>query len=228
MIPLEVALERLLHKPSVLERFINEGPASLDVTAEDAAALAAIDPDELVRTARRIGEGILDVQHRGCGGLRTLYARTIAAHGEEGIAGAFLESTAFDAYRELPYAGVGCCVEEAFFRFVEAAGIGAAEVREAEFLLAMMRALAVCPDPEFTLPAEVRRAPGGFFAIGARGEPMLYAAVGGRLIVGPITPFLAALLAGADGEAAAREHGVAAEVLVAARAELVGLGLLAR
>ena len=104
-----------------------------------------------------------------------------------------------------------------------------ARVREEEFLTAMVKALLLSPRPAFTLPAEIRRAPAGHFALGTRGEPALYAAVQGRLLLGPLTPFLAALLdAPARAEEAAQRHGVSPAVREAACAELAALGLLAR
>lgn len=230
MITIDEALDRLLHRASVLAGFLERGPAALDVSAEDAAALAVIDRAELARTARRVREEVLARQHRGGGTLLTMFARTIAAYpgGPLRLAEAFLESRAFDGHREVPFAGVGCSLEEAFYRFAEAAEIGAAEEREAEFLAAMLRALAVNSRPDFVVPAEVRRAPAGFFAVGVRGEPTLFAALGGRFVTGTITPFLAELLlADGQGEAVARRHGVADGVLAASLEHLAGLGLVA-
>lgn len=231
MISLDVALDRLLHKPSVLAAFLARGPAALDVSPEDAAALATIDTAELASTARQILGSIFNSSQRGSGDLLALYPRTFAANAGtlEQLAAAFLESHAFDAYRDVPFAGAGCCSEEAFYRFAEERGLGEPAAREGEFLAAIIKALVVCPDPDFIVPAEVQRAPGGRFAVATRAEPTLYAALGGRYVTGPITPFLAELLRSPDAAAeVARRHGVATEVLVAALEHLAGLGLIAQ
>ena len=230
MISLDVALDRLLHKPSVLAAFLARGPAVLDVSPEDAAALATIDAAELADTAGRILATIFESSQRGSGDLLALYPRTFAAHDgtREQLAAAFLESRAFDGYRDVPFAGAGCCLEEAFYRFAEERGLGDPAVREGEFLAAIIRALVVSADPDFSVPAEVQRAPGGRFAVTTRGEPTLYAALGGRYVTGPITPFLAELLRAPDAAVeVARRHGVATEVLRASLEHLAGLGLIA-
>jgi hypothetical protein len=226
VISLDEALDRLLRREEVLAAFLVDGPGALDVSAEDAEALGAVDRGELARTARQIREQILIVQHRGCGSLRTLYTRTIAGADEAGLAAAFVGSEEYAGYRELPFAGPGVCLEEAFYRFAEARGLGEAEAREEEFLLAVVRALVMSPDPDFVVPGELRRAPGGYYAVSERGEPRLFAALGGRMVVGPITPFLADVLRG-DRAEAARRHGVDAEVLAVAVERFVALGLLA-
>jgi hypothetical protein len=139
-----------------------------------------------------------------------------------------MESEAFEAYREIPFAGQGRSLEEAFHRFCEAEGIGAPEEREDEFLAAMMKALLLSPDPDFALPPDVLASAGGFFAVGRRGAPKLYAAVSGRLVTGALTPFLAELLLSEDAPAAvAVRHGVSPAIRDAALAELGALGLLA-
>jgi len=94
----------------------------------------------------------------------------------------------------------------------------------------MMKGLLVSPSPTFTLPSCIRCVPAGFFAVTSRGAPALYAAVRGRLITGPLTPFLAELLTGDGGRAAApsqiaARHGVDAGVLSASLDRLRALGL---
>jgi hypothetical protein len=97
-------------------------------------------------------------------------------------------------------------LEEAFYRFCEYVGLGDPPVREDEWLTAQLRALALCPEPAFVVPAELRRAPRGWFAI-AGDPPVLYAALAGRAIRGTITPSIAAVLRGekAPDDALARE-----------------------
>jgi hypothetical protein len=76
--------------------------------------------------------------------------------------------------------------------------------------------LAVHPDPPFTLPDGFARSPTGWVAVGGTPEqPHLYAARGGDVLTGPITPLLANLLSGE----VVPEAG-------AARQQLVAMGLL--
>lgn len=236
MISIDVALDRLLHKPRVLAEFLARGPAALDLAPVDAEALVALDRDALVDVARQIRADLLRWRQRGSGGLLDLFPRTIAAHraarpDDDGLAAlveAFLDSPASDTHRELPFAGAGCSLEEAFYRFAEQAGLGDAATREEEFLAAIVRALAVSPRPDFLLPAEVRPASAGHFAITARSGPTLFAALAGRFVRGPITPFLAALLTSDEpAERVAGQHGVDTAVLAASVAHLAGLGLMA-
>lgn len=237
MISLDQALDRLLHRRSYREAFLAGHHALLDLAPADLAALATLDREQLRLSAEGVREDLLARVHRGSGGLRALYPRTLAAWREahpddddlRELLFTFMESAPFARYHELPFAGPGLCLEEAFHRFAEERALGDARVREDEFLTAMVKALLLSPRPAFTLPAEIRSAPAGHFALGTRGEPALYAAVQGRLLLGPLTPFLAALLdAPACAEEAAQRHGVSAAVLEAAQAQLAALGLLAR
>lgn len=236
MIGLDRALDRLLHCRSVREAFLAGRPDGLDLPAEDREALAGLDREALVREAESVREDLLHRRHRGSGGLPALYPRTLAAwtaaHPEDGglveLLSRFMESKAFDAYREVPFAGQGCCLEEAFHRFCEAEEIGTPAVREEEMLGAMMRALLLSPDPAFTVPGEIRRTAGGFFAVARRGaEPRLFAAISGRMIAGPLTPFLADLLTLDEPPAEiAACHAVAPAILDASLARLRDLGLV--
>ncbi|HVK70348.1 MAG TPA: hypothetical protein VM694_38105 [Polyangium sp.] len=234
MISLDQALDRLLHHRSYREAFLEGRVDELDVSEGDLRALQSIDPEQLRRTVERVRVDVVQRRHRGSGGLLTIYARTLDAwrathpedHELEELLASFLESPAFDAYRAHSHAGPGVCLEEAFFRFCDARGIGDGAVREAEFLTAMMKARLMSPRPDFTLPAEVRVVPEGVFAVGKRAGPTLYAAVRGKLVLGPITPFLAELLlSDEDPVEIARKHHVAAIVLQASLEHLAGLGL---
>jgi hypothetical protein len=71
-------------------------------------------------------------------------------------------------------------LEEALDRFCGYVGLGEPAVRQDEWLTAQLRALALCPEPAFTVPAALRRAPRGWFAIAGE-PPMLYAALAGEL-----------------------------------------------
>lgn len=234
MISLDQALDRLVHRLSYRQAFLQGQLHELDVAPEDLEALATLDRAELAQVAERVREDLLHRRHRGSGGLLTLYPRSIAAWREarpdDGdlteLVTAFMESDAFEAYHEIPFAGAGLSLEEAFFRFAEARGIGDPAVRQDEFFTGLMKALVVSPRPNFTLPASVRRAPKGFFVIAKLAEPMLYAAVSGRFVRGPLTPFLAELLTLAElpGDVA-RRHGVSDAALAASLEHLAQIGL---
>jgi hypothetical protein len=162
------------------------------------ARLAALDGGELDECAAAVRRMIAGRAHRGSGSLRAWYPRTIAAwlaaHPDDGALDAlltrFCASPASRAWREPD----GAALEEALYRFFDAAGVGDADVREDEFLGAIVRALAVTPRAAFVWPAEVRSAPGGCFAVTRAG--VLHAALDGRYVRGPVTPLIAALLRG--------------------------------
>ena len=237
MISLELALDRLLYKPSYRRAFVEGRLGALDLAPDDLASLMTVDRLELERAAARIERDLLNRQHRGCGALRAQYAKTIdawrRAHATDEdlrrLTGAFLESDAFEGYREMPSAeaSVGLSLEEAFFRFCEAKDIGDAAVREDEFLTAMAKALALSPSPAFHVPEAMRRCAQGYWAVGRRaGRPRLYAAVKGRLVVGAITPFVEELLLSRrDEREVARRHGVSEGALAESVEALRDLGL---
>ena len=234
MLTLDRVLARLVYKRSCRRDFI-EGRSVFDVPDEDRAALDAIDRDGLSELAERIAREVMTRRHSGSGALPNVFPRTIGAFVRaqpEGdalleLAYRFMDSSAFDGYRELPFCGIGWSLEEAFFRFCEAEDIGDSAVREEEFLGAMMKLLSVSPRAAVTLPPSISRTVRGFLSVTARGAPTLYAAVDGRIVVGKLTPFLADLLApGADGARVAAQHGVSLEVLGEAIARFRTLGIL--
>jgi hypothetical protein len=129
--------------------------------------------------------------YRGCGSVERWYPRTIARWRGDDLIASFCASNACRAWRE---DGHGICLEESLFRFFEDADVGEPEIREEEMLAAVVRALAVTPRARFVWPAAVRRAPGGCWAITRRN--VLHAALNGRYVTGPVTPLVAAVLAG--------------------------------
>lgn len=208
---LDHALDRLLHDAAFRAAFL--AGAALDLEADDLDALRCIDPAELESAAAAVRRDLMSRGHRGSGGLAAVFPQTVAAWQPQEL-DRFLASSAYAAYRQVPFAGEGACLEEAFYRFCEAEHIGDAVTREHEFLAAMLRALAVSPDPAFALPPEIRRVTGGFLAIATRGAPTLFLAAHGRLVIGELTPFLAELvLAPEEAIAIAARHGVATEVM---------------
>jgi hypothetical protein len=237
VIGLDDALDRLIHRRSWREAFLAGRTEALGLADEDLEALASLSREALEREATSVREDLLRRQHRGSGTLRDLYPRTLAAwtvaHPDDAdfveLLSRFMEHGAFERYREIPFAGRGLCLEEAFYRFCEAEEIGEAADREAEFLGAMIKAVLTSPDPDFTLPAELHASAGGFFAVATRGaEPRLFAAITGarRMITGALTPFLAdVLLRDEDPTRVAECHGVSPAVAEASLAKLAALGL---
>jgi hypothetical protein len=218
MIALDVELDRLLHERAYRREFRAGAPE-----------LGALDRGVLERLAERIAREVLVRKHAGCGSLLDAYPATIGAWPDTRLelGYAFLESAAFGRHRELPFSGRGTALEHAFFEFAEGVELGDPVLREREFLAAMIRLLLFSPRAEIELPAGIRRVEGGFFAVSERGEPALYAAVGGRFVHGALTPFLAELLApGARADAVTARHGVSAPVLAQALATLSALGLV--
>jgi hypothetical protein len=230
---LDVALNQLIHRRSCRTAFI-EGKDVFGLEESDAAALRAMDSRTLDELGRSVAIELLSRRHAGSGSLLDLYPRTIEAfrrrHERDDavleLAFAFMESAAFDAHREFPHAGAGTTLEEAFYRFAEAESLGDPIVREAEFLAALAKLLCANPRIDALLPAEFRPCAGGYYAV-ARSAPVLYGALLGRFVTGPLTPFLADLLVPkADFERIAERHRVPKAVLMESPRQLSVLGIL--
>jgi hypothetical protein len=221
---IDEVLDRLLHRRSYLARFL-EDPKKLAFSAEDLDALAVIDRDELVSTAAAVRRDVMRRNHRGSGSLVDLYPRTIGARDVVELVADFMESPEFDAYREVPFAGVGLSLEESFYRYCEAHSIGEPVVREREFLAAMVKALLLSPRPDFHVPAAILPCPRGVFAVAGT---TLFAALGQQFVTGPLTPFLVELLLRDETAASiAERHRVSPAVLEATIEQLRALGLRA-
>jgi hypothetical protein len=221
---IDQALDRLLHRRSYLALFLLD-PSKLALRSDDLEALSVIDRDELVATAIAVRRDLVQRNHRGSGTIADLYPATIGERDIEELVGDFMESNEFDAYREIPFAGIGLSLEEAFYRYCDANAIGEPETREQEFLCAMMKALLLSPRADFTIPQAIRPCPGGVFAVAGT---MLFAALGERLVTGPITPFLVDLLLRDEAaESIAERHGVSSAELGASIDQLRLLGLRA-
>ncbi|MFO0675718.1 MAG: hypothetical protein U0169_04245 [Polyangiaceae bacterium] len=240
---LDDVLHALLFRRSFRLRFLAGERTSLGIDPEDEADLATLDPAELESSARLACRSVLDRSHRGVGSLRDAFPKTMAlwtsqrprtrADGfddaqvdPDELAFAFAESTAFAAWT--PMAGgdaFGPPLEDAFRLFAEEdLGPTAVATARAECAFAILRALVVNPEPRFAVPAFVRRAPRGFYVVLENVEgPFLVAALGGRLVTGPVTPTLAAILRGEEATIPAAER----PGLEAARTGLRELGLVA-
>jgi len=234
VIPLDVATDRLLHQVQYRQAFLDGRYTDLDVSEGDLAALQSLDREQLIETVEAVRSSLLNRKHRGSGGIRATYPETLAAwqalHDDDDLAlflDRFMESEAFDAYREVPHAGPGLSLEEAVFRFFVDEGVGDEQVRESEYLAGICKALALNPRPAFTVSAPLRRAPAGWLAVSTHEHPSLFAAVGGRYVHGELTPFLADLLTSDDAPVAVgSRHGVGDEVVAAALSRFGALGLL--
>jgi hypothetical protein len=235
MISLDVALDRLIHKRACRAAFLEDNSA-FGLPEADQSALREMDTRTLAELGRSVAMDLVSRKHVGSGSLLDLYPRTIEAfrrrherHDDATLelAYTFMDSAAFDQYREFPHAGAGTTLEEAFYRFAEAEDLGDPVVREAEFLAAMAKLLCANPRIDARLPAELRSAANGHYAVSARGAPVLYGAVLGRFVTGPLTPFLADLLVtGADHEKTAERHRVSNTVLAESLRRLSDLGIL--
>ena len=203
----------LVAPPSAIEI----GHAEPDAVALEAALEARIAPMRLALVRARAP--------RGTGTLADAFPRCVAGwratHPDDArldaLFASFLASPALSAWREQPGLVGGACLEACFAEFARAEALAPPEVCEEELLSVLLRALAVAPDPAFEPPPDVRRAPSGWFAVTRATPPVLHAALDGRYVSGPITPLVAAILAGEDpGDAPAVVCG-----------RLVELGLLA-
>jgi hypothetical protein len=175
---------------------------------------------------------VLERSYRGTGGIIAWYPRTIAAWREAHpddvelglLAARFCASAPCRAWRELSAAEPGLSLEEAAYRFFVENEVGAAAVREEEFLGAIVRSLAVTPRSHFLWPESVRPAPGGGFALTR--THILHAALDGSYLRGPVTPLIAELLDGASCDAAAIRFNISLREATQVREALRGKRLL--
>ncbi|MSQ02326.1 MAG: hypothetical protein EXR71_10625 [Myxococcales bacterium] len=186
-LPIEEALYRLIYHADYRGHFLAGRLDRLGLDPQDLAALAAVDKEQLVAAATRARADVLRRRHRGSGTPLDLFAMTLHGVDLDPFLEGFLASDSFRACSEV---GGGTCIEEAVFRYCEETGIGDPAVREAEWLTALMTALVVNANPEFTVPA--RRQGGGWVEM-RRG--VVYAAVDGKLVVGPVPAGVAAIVA---------------------------------
>jgi hypothetical protein len=200
---LEQALATLLYEPEARER-LRAGEA-------DDPRLRGLDVDELDEAARGVVRMVRERVHRGMGGVEAWFPRTIAAwrgsHPDDReldeLFTRFCASPSCRSWREL---GVGISLEEAFYRFLVDACVAPPAILEDEFSSAVVRALAITPKARFAWPEEVRRVPGGCYALTR--ERVLHAALDGKYVHGPVTPLVAALLEGEPPQDVARRHGL--------------------
>ncbi len=185
---LDQVLDAMLHDRDMLAAFMRDDRSVLQVSDSDFEAMQTIDRNQLTQAHQRIRSGILQRSHRGAGSISTLFPKTIAAWTDSPneLAAYFLASDAHAQHREVPHAGTGTCLEEAFYRFAEGRHIGDPAEREREFLHAMARALTLSPDPAFAVPPEFQRRKEGWVGVTRRSSPTLFAATPRGLVTGPL------------------------------------------
>lgn len=234
MTTLDEVLDRLLHERSYRHTFFGV-PTDCSVPDDTRMTFAhGIDSAAVMRLAARMARDTLARRHAGGGSLLELYPECIESwqkrHPQYSdlleLAYCFMDSPAFRLYRELPFCGVGLSLEECFFRFAEVEGLAEPAVREHEFLAAMLKLLVASPTAQFHLPSIIRTAAHGFFAISTRGAPTLFAALKGRYVYGPLSPFLVELLdLNVNATKVAARHGVPELVLHRSLEKFSQLGL---
>lgn len=236
---LEEALYRLTHHRSYREAFVAGRDDELGLDDDDLRELESVDVDQLQHYAERVIDDVLRRKHRGTGGLRETFPRTLSAWRESHPADVglreliarFLESDAYGAHRDVD--DTGCSREEAFFHFCAGEDIGTPAVRREELLSACLRGLVICPRPSFRVPDGVHRRGRAWVAIGGDpGEPVLFVASPERFVRGAVTPFIAAVVlherALDDDDALAAladEHRVTSVTAAQVCKELAALGL---
>jgi uncharacterized protein len=236
---IEQALAGLLYDRDLRGRLASGLPPP-GIDADGARLLRSLAAAELEEAALAVRAMVRSRDHRGTGRLEALFPRSLApwrarrqADGDlDELFAMFLTSPAVGHWREVPGGGgggedgAGCCLEEAFARFLEAEGGAHPVTVEEELLSAVLRALTVAPDPAFRPPAAVRRAPGGWYAVTRTSPPVLHAALDGRYLTGPVTPLVAHLLAGADVAAAPAGAAPPGAPSAVVRSRLVAMQLL--
>jgi len=172
---------------------------------------------QLSRTAARLGADLRTRAHRGARTLAETYSGSLEGQDLRALAEAFVASPEWARYGERVDDDRQECLEEAFGRFLAARGVGDPELLRAELIDGVVRALLVQPRAAFRVPPEIAARHGARFAIvPLRGREYLVAAVGGRLVRGPLGPAEAAVLR-EGGRATTSEEE-------AARARLIALG----
>jgi uncharacterized protein (UPF0276 family) len=196
---------------------------------------ASLDRDALEETAAAVRRMVRARSHRGTGRLVEQFPLSIAGwrtlHPQDAdldqLFGRFLASPAAASWRERPGGEPGACLEACFAQFARAEAFADPLTVEEELSSALLRTLAVTPDPSFVPPPLVRRGARGWFAVTSGDPPILHAAIDGHYLRGPVTSLIASLLGGASISAAAGAHGVAPVAATAIHARLCEMGFLA-
>ena len=203
---LERALYRLLHHASF--RAAWRRGDDLGLSAEDVDALATLDPSELERAARLVIRGVIDRTYAGIGGIRDLYPRSLAAWvvarpddvDLTSLVAGFLESPEGDGWNDVD----GASLEDAFGRTL--AGHVDVDVAEDERCTAVAKGILAGRSGDVRVPRDFSRCATGWYRVRATASgPVLYAAVSGRLVRGPITDTIAGWIVHGAPEGPGRE-----------------------
>lgn len=230
---IEDALDRMLRH--------RDGLASLEehaLTQDEHGLVDRLDPHVVAGLGQEVRRQVADRRALGVPSLRERFAEVFEAWAEthpddsngEGLMAAFGESEAYDSWSELPSFELGRSLEDAFAAFCLGRRLLApARLRKAHYA-AVIRALAVDPEPAYALPPQLIGEPGRWILIDIGPPCVVYAAVGqganGRVIEGPLPPLTAAVLQGEEDEAILSRFPVRPGDLERVRSKLRELGLL--
>ncbi|ASS76606.1 hypothetical protein CIG75_17630 [Tumebacillus algifaecis] len=236
LVTIDRALYRLLHQRTYREAFLAGRYAELGWSEQVAQAFETVDRDELTATAKQISRRLLAGDRTSSKGLRGAFGRVFQALEAAGrpaldVVDAFVESQQYEAYREVPYAGTGICVEEAFYEFLKRDQWFVRDewlmcLLTHEFLTALLGILTVNQAPAFVVrtellqqnavarfalqryPRQVADALAGRALQGDDEVIWLYAATTAHFLSGPVSPLVAELLSRTEGavEAGAEEQ----------------------
>lgn len=165
--------------------------------------------------------------NRGVGTLRDAFPRTLAAWSGEADAlfAAFADSSPFCRWKPVAFCGLGPSLEECFATWAQEQTWSDADVVDHEMYRAVCRALATDPDPAFTPPSAFVGSPGHWVAVRERATPILYAAIHGRVVTGPVTPLIAGVLRGEDDARLAERFSISLDSVQQTRRAVARKGL---
>jgi hypothetical protein len=212
-------LFRLLFDRESREQALRGDWDALGVDGEARIAFEGIDFDELQAAATKILGQLLHGKHGQASGLAKCYARSLAQVDQgvgqrtRSLMEAFVASDEFRDSSDVPFAGMGCCPEEAFYRFLlrETGALPDSEswvVLRHEFLEALLQALTVSPSPSFIVqesslhreesrywiiesyPSELLGKLGAPFDANCPRSSVLYATSDGQYVTGLVPGFV--------------------------------------
>lgn len=185
---LDQVLYRLLHERAYRQLLVEGRLEELGLPPEQLAHLRVVDTRELTAMSDLICRYLMRGELEREGGLRSAYPQifqlleTLEPDGTLRTMYRFVESSAYAAYRQIPYGGLGLCVEEAFFEFLQQDALFLGKGPELllllthEFLSAVLKLLALHPSPAFEVRTERIRTNGrARYAIESYPEPFLAA-----------------------------------------------------
>lgn len=163
---LDELLYNLLYDYQYRNNFLNDELNELNLSADHLNHIKTIDKEELAATATTIVRNLMsgNIEHNG--GLRTSFPGVFQALEFRKtditlLMHKFLASKHFEGYMELPYAGEGTCIEEAFYNYLSENEefILAAEnnhlLLKHEFLNAIISILTVNKHPFFRIDSDL-------------------------------------------------------------------------